>query len=119
MSSIEKSIQLLRNDALTLFLACVNYNIKYTDFKYDKASSPITIKEEMFKFILEYDANAFRIIRLVGLVLFTTFDSNRDHFTANGILNHDQLLEKFISDLMYHPEVQNFLDIQYKIYFES
>jgi hypothetical protein len=119
MSNIKTTIESLKDDAAQLVLACVDYNIKYDDFEYDKASSPMTIKEEMFKYIIEKDPNVFRIFRLLGLILFTTYDSNSDYFTNNGILNHNQLLDKFINDVMYHPEVQSFLEFQYQLFNRS
>jgi hypothetical protein len=119
MSNIKKTIESLKNDAAQLVLACVDHNTRYDDFEYDKASSPMTIKEEMFKYIIDKNQNVLRIFKIIGLILFTTFDASRDYYTATGILNHDQLLDKFINDVMYHPEIQDFLDVQYKIYFES
>jgi hypothetical protein len=118
MSNIKTTIESLKDDAAQLVLACVDYNIKYDDFEYDKASSPMTIKEELFRFIIKNNPNVYRIFRLIGWILFTTYDLKRDYFKANGILNHDQLLDKFINDVMYHPEIQDFLDVQYNIHYE-
>jgi hypothetical protein len=115
MSNVDTSYDILKQDAVALFIACVDIkNIIYNEIQYDERDSASEVKEAIFKYIIDKDSNVFRVFKLIGTILTTMYNANKkDYFVSKNIMDEDQLLIVFMDDVMNHKDIQSYLGVHY------